>query len=170
MKIQPRAFNRFAERIEAAVRAVLVYGPDGGLVRERAQALLRAVVPDGHDPFRIAELTMAAIADAPGRLFEEVAAIAFTGGRRVVRIVGATDRLSGSIAEMLTDATGDALVLIEAGELGPRSSLRQLCEESAAAAAVACYADDEDALEALIEQVVRGAKLAIEPAAVEYLK
>ena len=39
-KIQPRGFARFAARPDPAVRAVLIYGPDGGLVRERALAVL----------------------------------------------------------------------------------------------------------------------------------
>ena len=169
-KIQPRGFARFAARPDPAVRAVLIYGPDGGLVRERALAVLRAIVPDAKDPFRISELTMAAIAEAPGRLAEEAAAIAFTGGRRVVRIFGAGDRLAEPLAELLEDFAGDALVLVEAAELGPRSSLRRLCEEAASAAAVPCYADDEESLELLVEEVMQGAKLKIEPAALDYLK
>ncbi len=152
------------------MRAVLVYGPDGGLVRERALALLQAIVPDAKDPFRISELTMAALTEAPGRLIEEAAAIALTGGRRVVRIFAASDRLSEPLTELLEDFAGDTLILMEAAELGPRSSLRRLCEEAASAAAVACYADDAESLEALIEEVLRDARLEIEPGALDYLK
>ena len=170
MKIPPRGFTRFAARLDPALRAALLYGPDGGLVRERAMTLVRAVVADAKDPFRSAELGMAAVADSPGRLAEEAAAIAFTGGRRVVRVLGASDRLSEPLAALLDDFPGDTLLVLEAAELGPRSSLRRLCEEAGNAAAIACYADDAGSLELLIETVLHDAKLQIEPDALDYLK
>ncbi|HUN49935.1 MAG TPA: DNA polymerase III subunit delta [Candidatus Sulfotelmatobacter sp.] len=170
MKIQPRGFARFAARLDPALRTALVYGPDGGLVRERALALVRAVVPDVQDPFRIAELGMAAIADTPGRLAEEAAAMAFTGGRRVVRVLGASDRLSEPLAALLEDFPGDTLIVLEAAELGPRSSLRRLCEAAPNAAAIACYADDAEALELLVESVLHAAGKQVEADALDYLK
>ncbi|MFQ6019118.1 MAG: hypothetical protein ACE5KF_13110 [Kiloniellaceae bacterium] len=53
MKVAPHEAERFAQAPDPAVRAVLVYGPDGGLVRERAAALIRSVVDEPTDPFRV---------------------------------------------------------------------------------------------------------------------
>ena len=58
------------------VRAVLLYGPDAGLVRERADGLVRGVAGDLGDPFRVTELSPDEIAKEPARLFDEAAAIA----------------------------------------------------------------------------------------------
>jgi DNA polymerase-3 subunit delta len=67
-------------------RAVLLHGDDAGLVRERAEALVRAVLGGAmDDPFRLAELNRDEAAK-PGALAGEAAALAMTGGRRVVRV------------------------------------------------------------------------------------
>ena len=43
MKIQPARIEAFLAKPDAAARAVLLYGPDAGLVRERADKLARGV-------------------------------------------------------------------------------------------------------------------------------
>ena len=73
------------------VRVVLLYGPDAGLVRERADVLAKKIVPDVQDPFRVALLTGAMITEDPARLLDEMAAQALGGGRRLVRIQHAVD-------------------------------------------------------------------------------
>ena len=61
MKLAPRAGRGFFARPDPAIRAVLLYGRDAGLVRERADALVRTVCPDLRDPFRVADLNGAAL-------------------------------------------------------------------------------------------------------------
>lgn len=171
MKVVGRGIAGFLRKPDPAARAILLYGPDQGLVRERAEALVRAVVPDAKDPFRLASLTAGDLADDPARLADEAAAIPFFGGRRAIRVSGAGDRGAGAIENFLgAPPAGDALVVVEAGDLGPRSSLRRLFEEADNAAAIACYADAPEALEELIEAVVRAAGHRIEAEAVDYLK
>lgn len=157
MKIAAGAVERFARKPDPAAVAALVYGPDEGLVRETAEALVRSVVDDPRDPFRVAELSGAQLRDDPARLADEAAAIAFTGGRRVVRVRGAGDALADAVAAVLDAPLGDALIVLEAGELGPRSRLRLLCEGAGNAAALACYGDDPDRLGALVESVLGAA-------------
>src|SRR5262245_38320585 len=48
--------DRFVARPDPARPIVLVFGPDTGLVRERAEALVRASVDDPKDPFQLARL------------------------------------------------------------------------------------------------------------------
>ena len=73
MKISAARAERFVKRPDPKARAVLVYGPDRGLVRERAEALARGVVEDLADPFRVTEMTGAALAADPARLADEAA-------------------------------------------------------------------------------------------------
>lgn len=170
MKLAGRNAEAFLREPDPAIRAVLLFGPDAGLVHERALALARRVVPDLADPFRVAELSGAALAEDPARLADEAAAIAFTGGRRVVRVVDAGDRVAKTFEAFLAAPLGDALVVVEAGELGPRSSLRLAFEEAKGAAAIGCYGDDEGALEAVIVRTLKGLGLDIAPDALDYLK
>lgn len=169
MKIKASDADRFAAKPDAKLRAVLVYGPDGGLVRERMNALTRSVVEDLSDPFRIADLGDGDLRGDPARLADEAAAIAMLGGRRVVRVRGAGDSLAKTFEGFLDDPSGDALVIVEAGDLGPRSSLRKLFEDRGNAAALPCYADDAGALENVIRQRLAKDGLGIEPDALEYL-
>ncbi len=165
MKLAPRQIAGFLKKPDAAIRAVLIYGPDAGLVRERARALARTVVADAGDPFRISELAAAALASDPGRLADEAAALSFTGGRRLVAVRDASDRLTRIFADFLKSPVGEAFILLEAGDLDRRSSLRKLFEAVANGAALPCYGDDEASLGVLVDEVMGAARLRLEPAA-----
>jgi len=160
VKIPPGRVEGFLKKPDAGVRAVLVYGPDAGLVRERADRLARSVAPDGADPFRVSELPAAELAGDPPRLNDEAAALCMTGGRRVVRVRGADDRLGEIFRGFLADPTGDALVVVEAGELGPRSKLRAAFETAESGGALPCYVEDGAVLYAAVRAALaeRGVK------------
>ena len=153
--------------------AVLVYGPDSGLVRERALDLAKGVVPDLTDPFRVVELTADALTGDPPRLAEEVAAIAMTGGRRVVIVREAGDSLSAVLAEFLAHPPcrppQAAFVVIEAGPLPPRSTLRNLFEGAENAAALACYLDEGAQLGEFIRKTLAEQKVSLDAEALDYL-
>jgi DNA polymerase-3 subunit delta len=115
MKLAAARVTEFLRRPDPAVRAVLLYGPDAGLVRERADLLARLVCPDLQDPFRVAELGGAQLAADPARLADEVAAQSLIGGRRVVRVREAGDGLAKLFAGTIDEAPGDGFVVAEAG-------------------------------------------------------
>ena len=169
MKIAPREAERFLREPDPDVRAVLIYGPDGGLVRERAEALHRTVVGDPTDPFRTAELTPADLKDGPARLTDEAAALSMTGGRRAVRLRAADDGLTPVLQEFLADTPGEALVIVEAGDLSARSPLRKIFEGAKTGAAVPCYRDDERSLSRIIDESLRTHGLTASPDARAYL-
>jgi DNA polymerase-3 subunit delta len=169
VKLSGRKIEQFLESPAPAARAVLLYGPDSGLVRERAEALVRGVAGDVSDPFRVAELTPEEVAKEPARLFDEAAAIAMTGGRRAIRLRGAGDGASDVLGRFLDDPPGDALVVLEAGDLPPRSRLRKLFETAQRGAALPCYRDEERDLGGLIQQMARGARYRVSREATAYL-
>jgi DNA polymerase-3 subunit delta len=169
MKIAAGRAESFVKAPDAAMRAVLVYGPDTGLVRERVQRLITGVVSDARDPFRVAELTPARLKEDPARLADEAAALALTGGRRVVVLRDAGDAQADLLASFLAAPKGDALVVVEGGELGPRSGLRKLFEGADNAAAIACYADEGGNLAAVIQEELKSAGLTADPDALSFL-
>ena len=172
MKIPPARADTFLAKPDPAIAAVLIYGPDDGLVRERAKRLATAVAEDPKDPFRVVEFRANALRDDPARLADEAAAQSLTGGRRVVRIQDAGDRMSSVFSEFLAAAPSDyggALVIVEAGELGPRSSLRKLFETSAAGAAVPCYNDTPQTIAELVRSTLTERGLSITPDGLAYL-
>ena len=154
MKVPPARLDAFCKKPDAGVRAVLVYGPDAGLVRERAETLARTVVADLDDPFRVSPLTGKQIVEDSARLGDEAAAQSLMGGRRLVRVRDATDGGAGAIERFLAAPVGDSLIVVAAGELSPRGALRKLFEAAGNAAAVPCYVDEGAALERVLRETM----------------
>lgn len=139
-----------AARTEAFLKVpgqtlVLLYGPDAGLVAERGAVLARSVLGAVDDPFRFAEL----INPAPDIFLAEAFAASLTGERRVVRVREASEALFKAL-ESIEKTPPDTLVIIEAGDLTPKSKLRTLAEKSAVLACIACYAIDQGKLPQVI--------------------
>lgn len=152
------------------LRAILVYGPDGGLVRERAESFAKSVATDIDDPFRVMTLPGSALVSDPARLNDEMAALSFTGGRRLVRVKDAGDSLGALFASLLdAPPPGDSVAIAEAGDLAGRSALRRAFESAKNAIAVPCYADGAGELAALVTSVLTSHKVAAAADAREYL-
>ncbi|NUB07432.1 DNA polymerase III subunit delta [Azospirillum sp. Vi22] len=170
MKLQARAIDGFLRNPDPKIRAVLLYGPDTGLVRDRAMGLGRTVVADLSDPFRVTEMLGRAVADDPARLADEAAALSFTGGRRLIRVREAEDNVTPAFTAFLGNLPpGDSLVLVEAGDLGNRSKLRTLFEGADGAIAIPCYVEEEAALGRVIADILHGHGLTADPDALTFL-
>ncbi|MBI1364547.1 MAG: DNA polymerase III subunit delta [Alphaproteobacteria bacterium] len=172
--LSSRQIADFVKRGVKAGGAVLIYGPDAGLVRERADELARRVVRDFKDPFNYIELSDADVKADPARLADEAAALSFAGGERVVRLKTAGEA-GASAAKTLVDALekgslkSNALVLIEAGDLAKSSGLRKTFEKASRATALPCYADAPADIRALAVESARAEDLSFEPDALDLL-
>jgi DNA polymerase III subunit delta len=169
MKVARRDVARFLRSAEQTTAAVLLYGPDLGLVNERARELVTRIAGDPGDPFRVAELSAAQLKEDPRRLADEADALSLSGGRRILRLRQAGDALTSLLADLLKGRSPAAFLVLEAGELSARSSLRALFERLPNAAAIACYLDDETALRQVIGEWLASQHLSAEPEALGYL-
>ena len=169
MKIADRSVDGFLRKPDPKLRAVLFYGADVGLMRERAKALARTVVDDLGDPFRVVELAAKTVREDPARLSDEAAAIAFTGGRKVVWVRDGGDGLAGSVRSLFAQTGWEALVVVEAADLTRRSKLVEAFEDDDGAAAIACYPDREEAIERVVEETLAARGLDIAPDALAFL-
>lgn len=151
MKIPPRQVDAFLKKPDANIRAVLIYGPDEGMMRERAAILGKTVVPDLSDPFNVAVLSAAILSDDPARLNDEANAMSLMGGARLIRVEGAGDGLAPLLKAYLANPSPANLVVLEAGDLGPKA-LRKLFETAPNAAAIPCYAAGVGDVQVLIRQ------------------
>lgn len=153
--------DRYVARPPEHLVAALIFGPDQGLVRERAERLAKSVVPDLADPFRVAELDETMLASDPARLADEAAALSMMGGRRVVRVRSAGNAAAKLFESFLDNPAGDALVVVEAGDLAKSSALRSAFEDSDKAAAIACYADSARDVADVVRETLKAEGLAI---------
>lgn len=149
-------------------KVVLLFGPDIGLVRERAQDLVRRAVPDANDPFALVRLDGDELASDPQRLIDETRTIGLFGGERVIWIKAGARNLAAALEPVLAGPCG-ALVVIEAGDLKRGAPLRALCENAPTALAIACYADGERDLARLVDNMLSDAGLVIDRDAKELL-
>jgi DNA polymerase-3 subunit delta len=168
MDIKSHLADRFVASPPANLIAALVYGPDQGMVRERAGTIAKTVVPDLNDPFRVAELDEAALDTDPARLWDEAAALSMIGGRRVVRVRASGNGLAKDFERFLSDPKGDALIVVEAGELAKNAALRRVFEEADNAAAIPCYPDNARDLEEVVRGALKGFGMGIESDALDY--
>jgi DNA polymerase-3 subunit delta len=159
--LRGREIDAYLARPDAGRPIILLYGPDAGLVRERADALLASAVDDPTDPFSLVKLDGDELAAEPSRLVDEAMTVPLFGGRRAIRVrAGARNFASGvdTLAEM---NLRDCRVVIEAGELRPESPLRKTCERAKTAVAIGCYPDTERDLAKLIDDELRQGNLRI---------
>ncbi len=170
MQLKKYEIDGFLRAPPAAVAAALIYGPDSGLARERALTLLKAIVGDADDPFRVAQVSPANLKDAPSLLADEIAALSFTGGRRAVWLRGAGNGETDAVAPLLdADAPGDGFLIVQAGALSRRDRLTRLFETADAAVAIPCYPDEGADLAEFAGRALQQRGLRIQSEALAYL-
>jgi DNA polymerase III subunit delta len=154
--------ERFVARPDPGKPIILVFGPDAGLVRERADALVRSCVDDPRDPFGLALLDGDTLADTPERLVEEAHTVPLFGGRRAILVKASGRNFSSAVERVIAAPPGtDCRIVIEAGDLKRGTPLRTLCERAPIAAALPCYADSSRDLLRLVDEEMRRAGISI---------
>jgi DNA polymerase-3 subunit delta len=160
--IATREAERFVAAPPAGVAAFLVYGPDAGLVSERADAIALARARD--QAVEQVRLHGDDIAADTGRLVDECHALSMFGDHRIIRLrLGS--RVPGGLDVIVSEPNRSATLIVEAGDLKPLHAVRALFERQAGAAAVACYADDAGELARLLDDVITKAGVRLDPAA-----
>jgi DNA polymerase-3 subunit delta len=159
--------DRFAAKPPATLKAALFYGPDQGLVHERAQKMAKSIVDDLSDPFRVVDFEESVLTSDGAKLFDEAAAISMLGGRRVIRIRTGANALAKLFESFLEDGVGDALVVIEGGDLAKNASLRKIFEDADNAAAIACYGDTAQNLSGVVRDALKAEGLTISAEALD---
>ncbi|MEM8988322.1 MAG: DNA polymerase III subunit delta [Pseudomonadota bacterium] len=170
--LKGRSIQDFVADRPAAILAVLIYGPDAGLVRERSDALARSVVKDFQDPFNFIELTESEIKGDAARLADEAAALSMTGDMRVVRVRLSGDGAAKSVTACIDALESDALkptalILLEAGELTKRSAIRKSFEGGRRVAALPCYEDSPKDVRDVIRAGLRDEDISIDAEALD---
>jgi DNA polymerase III subunit delta len=161
--LKGRDIDAFLARPDAGRPIILLYGPDAGLVRERADALLASAVDDPNDPFSLVRLDGDELAAEPSRLVDEAMTVPLFGGRRAIRVRAGSRSFAGGVDALADSAVKDCRIVIEAGDLRPESPLRKACERAKTAVAIACYPDGERDLARLIDDELRLSNLRIAP-------
>src|SRR6266704_2598743 len=157
--LRGKEIDAFLARPDPGRPIILLYGPDSGLVRERAEALLASAVDDPSDPFSLVRLDGDELSADPSRLVDEAMTVPLFGGRRAIRVRAGSRSFASGVDTLADVALKDCRIVIEAGELRPESPLRKACERAKTAVAIGCYPDGERDLAKLIDDELRLANL-----------
>lgn len=152
-KLKAHEVDGFLSRAGTGYHIFLVYGPDRGMVSERASQIAKATKVPLDDPFCVIRLDAATINSDPARLADECLTVSMFGGDRLVWVkdagnekgfVEAVKAIAGSKMQGVT-------LIIEADDLKPASSLRTTSENASTIMALPCYADDDRGVDRLID-------------------
>src|SRR5258706_11853693 len=161
--LRGKEIDAFLARPDAGRPIILLYGPDAGLVRERADALLASAVDDPNDPFSLVRLDGDELSGEPSRLVDEAMTMPLFGGRRAIRVRAGSRSFASGVDTLADLPLKDCRIVIEAGELRPESPLRKACERAKTAVAIGCYPDGERDLAKLIDDELRVSNFLIAP-------
>ena len=161
--LRGKEIDAFLARPDSGRPIILLYGPDAGLVRERAEALLASAVDDPNDPFSLVRLDGDELSAEPSRLVDEAMTVPLFGGRRAIRIRAGSRSFASGVDTLAEMPIRDCRIVIEAGELRPESPLRKACERAKTAVAIGCYPDGERDLARLIDDELKVSALRIAP-------
>jgi DNA polymerase-3 subunit delta len=169
--LRPNEIDPFCAKPPDRVNLVLVFGPDDGLVAERAKSIVSAATKGIDDPFSLVRMTGGDLTSDPIRLVDEALTVSLFGSRRVIWVRDAEPKSCLEAANALLDHPDPkSLVVIEAGDLKKTVALRKRFEEHRSAVAIPCYADSAEDLRRLIEAECRTAGIAIDTDARDLLE
>jgi DNA polymerase III subunit delta len=161
------AVARFIKTPKTDCRAALVYGPDAGLVAERATALAQIFARRGQGQTEIVRLDDRDLAEDCGRLEVALRTIPMFAEQSVVRVTAGPKLDVPALKTLLAEDFANFLI-VEAGNLRPDSGLRKLFEGHRSAVALPCYGD-ESVLSELIDVELARAGLGIDKETRDYL-
>ncbi len=170
MKIGTRETGAFLSQPDRQAQAVLLYGPDAGLVRERSKQIASHILGKTPDPLNRIELSGAQIKSDPAILLDELNALSLMGGSRVIIIRDPVEKIEETVkSAFLEGRKNTTYLIIEAGELSTASLLRKLFEKEDHLASVACYLDDDRSVEDVIRTTFASLQLNVTRDALMYL-
>ena len=154
---------------DSSSRIFLVYGPNAGMIRETARAIVTALAGSDDDPFTVTRLDEDDVVADPGRLVDEVNGISFGGGTRTVWVTDAGSATTRALNALLESRVIAGIVVVESGALAKSSALRVLIEKSDLGLAIACYEEETDSLANVIAGMLKDHGFRIESGVLEFL-
>lgn len=156
MKLAAKDIGRAFKTLAQDHYCVFAYGPDTGGVRDMLKRAQEAITNGAEiDPLSKLDISPETLSADPAKLYDEAAQQAFFGGPKIIYVGPVADSHAPTIAGVLEDDL-PAYILIEAGNLPPKSKLRKMMEGAKNAYSIACYLDAERDIDQLIDTILAG--------------
>jgi DNA polymerase III subunit delta len=141
MKLAGAEANRYLAKPDPSRAGLLIAGADAMRVAlKRAEAILALIGPAGEAEMRLTRIQAGELRKDAALLMDATRAASFFPGPRVAFVEDATDGLTATIETALKDwRAGDAQIVVTAGDLKAKSTLRALFEKHLNAMAIVLY-------------------------------
>ena len=163
--IRTREAERFLSAIPEHIFLFLIYGPDAGMVRERALSIINKRIDDRRDPFQFVQISGEAIAADPLLLLDEANTTPLFGGRRAILIETGAKSILPAINSLIAAPPDACAIVLTAAVLKKDAPMRKLIEGAKGGAAIECQEDTAQDLNGLIDRTLREARLTATPEA-----
>ncbi len=156
MKLAGAEARRYFARPDATRAGLVIFGEDAMRVAlKRAEAVAALAGPEAEAEMRLTRIAAADLRKDGAALLDAVKAVGFFPGPRVVVVEDATDGLSGVIEGALKDwRPGDAHIVVTAGNLTGKSTLKTMAEKRPDTICIGLY-DDPPTREEIAEELAR---------------
>jgi DNA polymerase-3 subunit delta len=168
MKLSAREIDGFLSN-PGNTAGALIYGLDGGMVRQRVAALTLAYLGKSADALAQMECTAEQVKDDPSLLADELAAYSLMAPKRVILLRDADDSLLLAIQAALSGRAASNVLIAYAVDSLAGSKLRNFAERASDFAALPCYKDEGASLESVIRDALKGYGMRAEPPVIRFL-
>lgn len=143
MLLKGAEIARYLAKPDPTRPGLLIHGQDAMRVAlKRAEAVAALTGPNADDEMRLTRIAGADLRKDGASLLDEIKAVGFFPGPRVVLVEDAADAVAPAVAAALADwAHGDAAIVVTAGALSKSSALRKLFEAHKSAVCAPIYDD-----------------------------
>lgn len=164
VEIKAHEYASLVRRESLPYPIVVLFGPDRGLVSERAAELAGKTNIDLKDDFSVVRLDANEIGNNPSALLDVANSVSLFGGDRLVWIRGANNEkgIVDALRQLANQGLPATRILIEAGDLKKNAALRKAAAEIKLAVSIPCYSDDIQAIQGLIDEELKTAGLKIQ--------
>lgn len=160
----------FLQKFHPEFPILLFYGNNYGLTSHNAETYVKLSaaylnIPD--DNFSIVKFYAHDL--NPGQIFEEIKTPSFLSKAKILWVKEVNNNFTSETKHILNNSFSDVIIVLEAKELKPNSSLRKTIEQASNAIALPCLLDDDNNLSEFIDKSLQNYNLKIEPQTKRFL-
>lgn len=158
MRIAVKDIENFLTNIPKSIKAILLYGPNNGLIKIRTNFLINTRE-------LIADYNYDLIKNNPYILLDKFNSISIfnnnSNREKIILIESNSTSINEAVTNFIKESNYSGLLIFYTNELGTDSSLRRFFENNNNVAAIACYQDDNLAISKIIFNFFRERKVNI---------
>ncbi len=157
MKIQANGVDDFIKKFDDKTKGFVIYGPDEGLVLIRKNEILKKILPDYKTSLSLTTINPSVLKDKPNTISNEYNSVSLFGeNKKVILIEDAENSTSKLLEEIFSKPqNNDNFIIITAGDLDSKSSLKRFAEYNQYFASIPCYKDDIISITKIINEKLR---------------